>query len=60
MNDHEILESALADALADHLAIRTLIIMLCDRGLRDTAAYRSAIKEFRIISEEVRILRDML
>lgn len=60
MNENEILTAALADALADQLAIRTTIIMLADRNLRFTPIYRAAIKEFRIISEEVRTLRDAL
>ncbi len=60
MNDIDIIESALADALADQLAMRTTIIMLVDRGLRDTPAYRAAIKEFRLITDEIRTLRDML
>lgn len=60
MNENEILESALADALADQLAMRTTIILLADRGLRDTPIFRAAIKEFRAISTEVRTLREML
>lgn len=60
MNENEILESALADALADQLAMRTTIILLADRNLRDTPIYRTAIREFRIICDEIRTLRDML
>lgn len=60
MNENEIIRDALADALADQLAIRATIIMLADRELRATPLYRAAIKEFRIISEEVRTLRAML
>jgi hypothetical protein len=60
MNENEILESALADALADQLAMRTTIILLADRNLRDTPIYRTAIREFRLISDEIRTLRDML
>lgn len=60
MNENEILESALADALADQLAMRTTIILLADRNLRNTPIYREAIKSFRLLSIEVRELRDML
>lgn len=60
MNENEILESALADALADQLAIRLTITMLIDRGLRETLIYRAAIHEFKVISLEIRTLRDMI
>ena len=60
MNDPEILNSALADALNDQLAMRTTIILLADRNLRGTPAFRAAVREFRVISEEVRTLRAMI
>ena len=60
MNDHELLESALADAMNDRYAIRATITMLLERGLRETLIYRAAIHEFKIISLEIRELRAMI
>lgn len=60
MNDKEILESALTDALADQLAMRNTITALADARLRDSSIYRSAVREFALISHEIRQIRLLL